>query len=283
MAINPSNSNAISVKSLPSAQLVVNGDNLIVDTPNGTQIIDFKNLNVVKTDILGNATVNGDLSGVNALFGTGNFTSLSAYGIVTTGGVGISDSNNFYDRFTIQNGLILSANSNPYSNPIYRTITTTILPQLTSNLVNQNGRKRIVDANGSFTFNAKQTLSDVITVPSFFSLYPTLQVTSFQTNPGAYFIVMPEQPSIPSNGYNALVTLGTYLGDYAGAGVDGPLVMQALTGLIASVPTLTATPVVASVPGNTVYQDNTDLKFQIKLASPLAASAKVFYRVLVTY
>jgi hypothetical protein len=132
MATNPTNSTTVSILNLPQAQLAVPSDFLVLQTNNGTQIIGFNNFNVVKTDINGNATVIGDLSGNNAtFFGGVNVISLTASQYYTNGGQkGFTPTTpgiGYYDSFTIANGLIVSAiqTSQDYSNnPIYTTLFT---------------------------------------------------------------------------------------------------------------------------------------------------------------
>jgi hypothetical protein len=134
MATNPTNSTTVSILNLPQAQLATATDNLVLQTTNGTQIISFQNFNVVKTDINGNATVVGNLSGNNATFIGGiNTVTLTASQYYTTGGQqGYTPplpSINYYDSFTIANGLIVSAipTSVDYiNNPIYTTLHTQI-------------------------------------------------------------------------------------------------------------------------------------------------------------
>lgn len=139
MATNPTNSTAINIRNLPVSQLAVSTDSLILQTTNGTQTIPFANFNVVKTDINGNATVTGTLTGGDAIFTGGvRITSLSASSIWASGsnsGYGVSLPYNYYDSFTIQNGLIVSASqtSNDYiNNPIYSSLFT----QLTTTSAN---------------------------------------------------------------------------------------------------------------------------------------------------
>jgi len=134
MAINPSNSNTINIVNLPNAQLAVPGDYIILQTPNGTQKINFEDFNVVRTDILGNATVLGDLTGNNARFLDMRVANLTAANYHTVLGQGINGLNGVYDRFTIQDGLILSADNNPLNNPVYRAITNTYIPSITSQM-----------------------------------------------------------------------------------------------------------------------------------------------------
>jgi len=134
MATTPTNSTTVSILNLPQAQLATPTDYLVLQTANGTQIISFNTLNVVKTDINGNATVVGNLTGNNATFIGGiNVVSLTAAKYFTTGGqqgyTPVTPGSNYYDSFTIANGLIVSATptSVDYSgNPLYTTLNTQI-------------------------------------------------------------------------------------------------------------------------------------------------------------
>jgi len=144
MATNPTNSTTVSILNLPQAQLATATDYLVLQTTNGTQIISFNNFNVVKTDINGNATVVGDLTGNNATFIGGiNTITLTASQYYTNGGQKgwtdtaplVLNANNYYDSFTITNGLIVSATptSLDYTgNPIYKTLNTQITALSTS-------------------------------------------------------------------------------------------------------------------------------------------------------
>lgn len=138
MATNPTNSTTVSILNLPQAQLATPTDYLVLQTTNGTQIIQFQNFNVVQTDIYGNATVTGNLSGGNATFVGGiNTVTLTASQYYTNGGQrGWTDpapinltNPNYYDSFTIVNGLVISAvqtGSDYTNNPIYTTLNTQI-------------------------------------------------------------------------------------------------------------------------------------------------------------
>lgn len=139
MATTPTNSTTVSLLNLPVATLATSTDYLILQTTNGTQIIPFGNFNVVRTDIYGNATVVGDLTGNNATYYGGiNAVSLTASNFATSnpsfGRVqGWTDyttiTGNYYDSFTIVNGLIVSATPTSvdyYGNPIYTTINSQI-------------------------------------------------------------------------------------------------------------------------------------------------------------
>jgi hypothetical protein len=136
MATTPTNSTTVNILNLPQAQLATPTDYLVLQTTNGTQIISFDVFNVVKTDINGNATVIGDLSGNNATFigGINTITLTASQYFASTGQKGWTDtaplnvnSNNYYDSFTIANGLIISATPTSVdyrNNPIYTTLNT---------------------------------------------------------------------------------------------------------------------------------------------------------------
>jgi hypothetical protein len=170
MAINPSNSNAINVVNLPSAQLAVAGDYLILQTNNGTQKINFNDFNVVRTDILGNATVIGNLTGNDVVVDNVVTANITASNFFTTNGQGINGSNGFYDRFTIQDGLILSADLNTRNNPVYTEITQTILPAATASLANLFFK--IYDYSSSATIIAGSNATSTIAINQFFTNYP---------------------------------------------------------------------------------------------------------------
>lgn len=165
MATTPTNSTTVSLLDLPVAQLATAKDYLILQTANGTQIIPFGYFNVVHTDIAGNATVVGDLTGNNAtFFGNVAVITLSASSLVSSYGrpgwtdmAPICAGNNFYDSFTIQNGLIVSATPTIYdykNNPIYITtnaqltsLSATLNTQLTSMSATFNMQLTSVSAN----------------------------------------------------------------------------------------------------------------------------------------
>jgi hypothetical protein len=170
MAINPSNSNAINIVNLPDAQLAVAGDYLILQTDNGTQKINFNNFNVVRTDIFGNATVIGNLTGNDILVDNVVTANLTATNFFTTKGQGINGNNGFYDRFTIQDGLILSADLNTRNNPVYTEITQTFVPATTAQLANIFSR--IYDYSNTAVIPTGSNTTSLITINQFFANYP---------------------------------------------------------------------------------------------------------------
>jgi len=133
MAINSSNSNFVNISNLPQTQVAVGGDLLVLQTENGTQTIDFGNFNVVRTDVAGNATVVGEITGTNAFFNNvAASTSISAVNFASQGARGFNAVSNFYNRFTVNGGLCTSATYVSNGSPDFVNITRTILPNLTS-------------------------------------------------------------------------------------------------------------------------------------------------------
>lgn len=122
MAIIPTSSNTTNIANLPQSQLAVGTDLLILQTSAGTSVITFDNFNAVKTDVYGNATVTGNLTAGNSTFNSVNTVSITAFDYATAYGSGTTLANDYYDSFTIQNGIVLSAtltSLNYSNNPIY--------------------------------------------------------------------------------------------------------------------------------------------------------------------
>jgi hypothetical protein len=277
MATNPSNSNAINIASLPQAQLLLDGDLLVTETANGTQTIDFANLNLVKTDIFGNATIVGDLTGKNALLANVQVTSLSALDVFTTGGQGVNSSNDYYDRFTIQNGIVLSATRNTENNPIYKQITTSVIPATTGYLATLF--RQVAEESGVATIAAGSARSTDITLNSFFSQYPWIPNVGYIT-PSSFTLV----PSTPS-------VLNTSVIDRLAILVSGitplaPFTQNSLSGaffnLFAQIPGLSAQPVIPVVLNQDITQPaGTNLRFNISLAYPVQTDVNIYWRLLV--
>jgi hypothetical protein len=142
MAINTSNSNYVNINNLPQTQEALDGDLLLLQTENGTQTIDFKNFNVVKTDAEGNATVVGDLSGGYVDINNLTVSSVSAASYFINGTQGYTAPNDYYNKFTVSNGLITNA-SYVVGSDEYLNITTTVLRNLTA--YTNTVYKRVID------------------------------------------------------------------------------------------------------------------------------------------
>jgi hypothetical protein len=204
MATNPTNSTTVNIRNLPEAQLAVDTDYFILQTNNGTQIISYKDLNVVKTDIDGNANVVGVLSGGDAKFtGRVAIASLTASQYFTTGGLqgftqpipGLV----FYDSLTIVNGLVTSAvqtSVNYRYNPLYTSLYTQ-LTAASANLVTKSTYKNIFDYSNVVQISNGASTSSPVTWT-----VPADVVTSGRINAGSFTIM-------PGDGSSLAFTLST--------------------------------------------------------------------------
>lgn len=175
MAITPTNSNTTSIVNLPNAQIAMGSDLLILQTTNGTQTITFDNFNVVKTDVAGNATVVGTLSGNTATLNTLSVNALTASSISTPNGPGTTLPTGFYNQFTIQNGLILSATSNVQNDPVYNQLYNSDLPALILGYLQNYGVSTVIEAVGSIIIPVGTTVYQVF-VDKFFSTPPNSNI-----------------------------------------------------------------------------------------------------------
>ena len=146
MAINKSNSIYVNIGNLPQAQEAVDGDLVILQTQNGTQTIPFQNFNVVRTDIAGNATVTGNLTGNGFTITSLNSQSVSGATFFSNGIQGTTTS------------------------PDYTSITQIFVPAVTA--YQSTIYKKIIDLYSStqFSNNTPQTIS----IGSFFTNYPDI-------------------------------------------------------------------------------------------------------------
>jgi len=179
MAINTSNSNYVNISNLPQAQEAINTDLLVLQTENGTQTISFGDFNVVKTDTSGNATVVGGLTGTNAYFNTlsssGDIKSLNYF---SNNQKGVFATNNYYNRLTLNGGLVTTA-SYALGSPEYVNITQTIIPNLTSWQNTQY--RRMLDLNGQTNIAFNQTYV-VVQLDLFYQLYPFISSSTLNNS-----------------------------------------------------------------------------------------------------
>jgi hypothetical protein len=179
MAIIPTNSNSINISNLPKAQLAAPTDLLLLQTTNGTQVIPFKNFNVVQTDVYGNATVVGSLSGNNTTFTSINCTSLTASNISTAFGPGTTQAFGAANFFTIQNGIILSAASIIGTDPVYQQLYNNDVPRLITQYT--SAFRAVADVQGqtiigSTNTSIQNTSAIGVAIGSFFSRYPFISI-----------------------------------------------------------------------------------------------------------
>ena len=172
MAITPTNSNTVSILTLPSAQLAVGSDLLVLQTTNGTQTITFDKFNVVKTDVTGSATVTNNLSVTNTgIFNSIVVNNLSAASVYTAAGPGTTLPSGFYNQFTIHNGIILSAASNIQNDPTYNQLYNVDIPNLIKGLINNSGLTPVIERSGNVLIPAGLT-SYQVTLDKFFASSP---------------------------------------------------------------------------------------------------------------
>jgi len=219
MATNPTNSTSVNITSLPKAQLAVPTDFLVLQTNNGTQIVSFSSFNVVKTDINGNATIVGSVTGNAAQFTNTRVTSISSSGYFTSNGTpGITlpviAGREYYDSFTIKNGLITSAvaTSVDYQqNPIY----TSLLTQLTAASANL-ATTGIFDRTTTVSINSGSNsgsgsisglLTTLAVAATDFTIMPFNGLLTTSTNLSCVpYIYITQQPTT-GNGYQVTFTL----------------------------------------------------------------------------
>lgn len=199
MANNSSNSNYVNISNLPQTQEAVDSDLLILQTENGTQTITFNNFNVVKTDPVGNATILGGVTGNQAQFSTlSSVNYVKAPVFFSDNNQGYTALNGFYNRFTLNGGLVTSAVYLARSDDDYNYITQAVLPALTTW---QNGYyTRTIDKLGQGNANPNTDRVN-ITIGGFFNDYPFISPS--QIKPWHILIttdnVLSAYPYIPAN------------------------------------------------------------------------------------
>jgi hypothetical protein len=188
--MSSSNSNSVNIGDLPPTQFLINGDLLIVQTADGTQVIDFANVNFVKTDINGNSLLSGNLSGANLFFVSGIYTSLSAANFSSNGLPGILLPTGYYNTFTLTNGLVTSA-SYVQGSPEYVNLTQTFIPAVTAYQTTvystlTTGLIQFADQNGQAAIYLN-TSNTQVSINNFFNNYPI----SVNNITPAHFTVVP--------------------------------------------------------------------------------------------
>ena len=162
---NSSNSIYVSITRLSQAQELQSGDLIPVATATqGIQTIDFGNLNVVRTDLYGNATVLGDLTGNNMFLTTTQANSMSATSFASQGRLGSNLNTGYYNYFTVNGGIITSGAYVSYGSPDYLNVLT-YLNTLTT--YQSNFYSLYFDLAGQVILNSGNTsvLVDNITLP----------------------------------------------------------------------------------------------------------------------
>jgi hypothetical protein len=163
MATNSSNSNSVNIAGLPTAQIATNTDLFILETQNGTQTIQFQDLNVVKTDATGNATVVGNITGTNAFFSNVETTTLRADQIYSNDQLADSKSFGYYNRFQVTNGIIISSDYTTGS-PEYITLLN-LYKTLSAN--SSQNYKKVYEYNGVAVIPATAPVSPLLNIGGF--------------------------------------------------------------------------------------------------------------------
>jgi len=300
MAINPTNSNTVNIINLPKAQIAVGSDLLVLQTTNGTQTITFDNFNVVKTDVSGNATVTGKISGNYAYFSNMAVNTLTAASFNTAAGAGVTLPNGFYNQFTIQNGIILSAVENVFNDPVYVQLYNNDIPQFIQGQLKNAGVTPIIERSGSVLIPAGLT-SYNITVDQFFASPPNSYIAANSITPAHINLATDFVPTTAAAAINltalqsltALVALsGVNSGFLAAIGGAGALtsLMSSLTSA-AAISLLTGnnsinipnsvTPIViptSITSGPSSDGTNTALNFTISIGVPQAVPVTVYWK-----
>jgi hypothetical protein len=193
------NSTTVNIANLPVAQLANNTDLLILETQNGTQTIPFQFFNVVRTDLAGNATVTGDLTG-----GQAHFTDLrvDSVSINPNGNIfcgseqGMTSESSYQNTFKITNGVVTTA-SYVFGSPEYNRLYS--LYQTISANSSQAYRK-VYEYNGVATILNGRRTSNIITVGSFPKDSTNTSVGSLIYNNNVYASYFTITPFIGANG-----------------------------------------------------------------------------------
>jgi hypothetical protein len=163
MATNSTNSNYVNISNLPKAQIASDTDLLILETQNGTETIEFQNFNVVRTDIAGNATVIGNLSGNVGDFSEVQTDTLKVDAIISSGTLGSSTGYTYLNKFQTTNGIVVSADyvtGSPEYNALLALYNT-----LSAN--SSSAYKKVFEYTGTATIPNGTNISNVINVGGF--------------------------------------------------------------------------------------------------------------------
>jgi len=162
------NKDIIDTRRFADAKLAQSDDILILQTPIGTKKIKFNDFNVVRTDIDGNTVLRGSLTGNDAILINLQVASITATNFLTQTSTGVSVSNGYYDRFTINGGLVTAVTSQTGQNSVYTAVTNSVMPGVSTNFMRyiRNIQEYI---KGPYTFNGGVTVvQDSITINSIF-------------------------------------------------------------------------------------------------------------------
>lgn len=126
-------SNIVNVNSLPEIFNISNGSKIVVFNDTETYVIDWENFPALKQDESGNVTLDGGLTASNIDVTSVNTGNLSADAIVVQGIGGVNASNDFYNSFTIVEGILTTA-AYITGSPEFNYINEVTLPELSTTL-----------------------------------------------------------------------------------------------------------------------------------------------------
>ena len=266
MAITPTNSNTTSIINLPQSQLAVGTDLFLLQTTNGTQTIIFNNLNVVKTDVVGNATVTGRLSGGAATLNSLAVNTLTAANLSTPAGPGISLPPGFYNQFTIQNGLILSASESVLNDPVYIQLYSTDIGNIVQTYLANNGISAIVENFGVAQITPGNT-TITINLDKYFQNKPS-NISIGSITPAHIYVTTDFQPTTATLAqYNNFTNFNTPT-------------LSSLASLSGFVVPINVTPIVTGVAQTTSSDGSiTALSFTVTIGMPQSIAVNVYYRI----
>ena len=132
MATNQTN--IVNINNMPEAQQIFDGNYLIVQNNNGTQIIDWVNVDVIKLGVNGGGSYTGILSGDGLQVGSITTGSVSGSVFQSDGQTGVTLAGDFYNKFITTNGLTTSG-TYVLGSPEYLDIVGTRIPAATAALV----------------------------------------------------------------------------------------------------------------------------------------------------
>lgn len=197
MATNSSNSNSVNINSLPQAQIAADADLLILETQNGTQTIPFQNFNVVRTDVAGNATVVGNLTGTSSLFSQVETTTLKVSQVFTDNTLAPDTSFGYQNRFQTTNGIVVSSDY-VIGSPEYTTLYN-LYQTVSAN--SSQFYKKVYEYNGIASISNGAVTSALLNVGGFPTDTTGVSVGSLlgnSTNYATYFTLTPFQDKVVS-------------------------------------------------------------------------------------
>ena len=121
----------VNIANLPQVQNVASTDFVIIQTCNGTQTKAYNNFNIIRTDSSGNTTNIQNITAQDTVLSSTYTSTITASTYNTKNGPGITLPVNYYDKFTLQNGIILSAIPTSVAflnNPIYTNYSSQLTP-----------------------------------------------------------------------------------------------------------------------------------------------------------